>query len=143
MSEQRTCEERIDAELAGRVEAISLLVRASNYGATVEDFEDDERAMLDALGLDLSDEIDNEQAQQLLDELPFDVSVKTICTVLLSTGGPADMFEFEVEDGRIESNITYRFQDWFDGATRTGGLTFEVEGWLEHIAEYVSLRGSE
>lgn len=132
MTEQKTCEQRIDAELASRIEDISLLMRAANAD-DIREFTTDERDTLAGLGVDV-DEFDSETARTILDEYPLSIGVRTVCTVQLSWGGPSDEFEFDIEDGRIESAIVYRFKDWFDGASRTVDDE-SVEAWLSSLAE--------
>jgi hypothetical protein len=60
----------------------------------------------------------------------------------ISTGGPGDQFEFEVdpEDYEVQT-ITYRFLDWFDGASvELHGRDYDtLADWYEcNIRDFVS-----
>jgi hypothetical protein len=63
-----------------------------------------------------------EDAQKYLENFEEDfalsIDTKTITTVCLSWGGPADYLEITHDGAGIES-VVYRFSDWFDTATRT------------------------
>jgi len=118
---QPTCAERIDEQLAGRLQGLEDLY-------TVIDADDQEDIPADVLRrLDLGDGDLRELAEDRIRELPLDVelsettvngrrSSRTI-KVLLSTGGPADWFEGAVEDDGNVSNMAYHFQDWHDHET--------------------------
>lgn len=92
-----SCDARISSHLEGREEQLSSLFDR-----------------LDADG-------DDEDAQDELYELPLAVETKTILVVQLSTGGPGDWIEAEIDRaaGWWEvQNVTYHFNDWFDHAER-------------------------
>ena len=109
MTDQRedTCEARIDKQLQGRIDDLTEL----------HNVVDDDEGVIDG------EEIDADDAYDRLANLPLSVDVKHTMTVLLSTGGPGDQFEIEIEKGEhgwelADDEATYRFLDWFDGATR-------------------------
>lgn len=92
-TKQRTCEERIDEQLASRVEDIENALA----GKWDSDYEyEDLIEWINSYALCYEDD-PHDRAKRLE----------------LSTGGPADGFKF-FEDETIE----YYFQDWGDGATR-------------------------
>lgn len=109
MTEERidTAEARIDAKLAGRIDDITELHKIV----------DDDEGMIDG------EEVDADDAYDRLNSLALDVRVKHTMTVLLSTGDPGDQLEIAIEKGKYgwelaDDEATYRFLDWFDGATR-------------------------
>lgn len=102
-----TCEERIDANLASRVEDLTAIYEAmNNDGGEVD-----------------GEWRDFDSALEALDEYALCIDVRTTMVVQISTGGPGDQLEITIEKGQhgweLASNeATYRFLDWFDGATR-------------------------
>lgn len=90
----QSCEARIAEHLAGRDEMIAEL------GAR-RDHDDDEV---------------RDEAMEELWELPLSVETTMTVRVLLSTGGPADGLNVELDrDGNV-SRVVYWFADWFDYA---------------------------
>jgi hypothetical protein len=102
-----SCDERIDANLASRIEDLAEITAAiDNDGGIID-----------------GDEVDYDGALDRLDEYALCLDIKTTMTVQISTGGPGDQFEIEVIKSDCgwelaDSQATYRFLDWFDGATR-------------------------
>jgi len=97
-----TCQHRVEAELAGRIEQLKAMQAAIDLAEDDDDARDD--------------------AEQTLNEFPLHVDTKTTMVILLSTGGPGDQIEVEIEKvsnawERADTHVTYRFMDWFDGAT--------------------------
>lgn len=92
MSRQATCEERIDDELAWEIKRIHKIQRRLDKG--IEDAYDEQS------------------------EWPLSIETKRTVVIQVSTGGPGDQFECDVDDEGIIEQVTYRFLDWFDGATR-------------------------
>jgi len=112
------CENRIEAQLASRIEDLQELATRING----------------------ENEEDGDEAQEELDNLALDLRVTM--TIQISTGGPGDQFEVEIERSRFgwvlaNDFATYRFLDWFDEATRrTDDPT--VMAYLANIVERVS-----
>lgn len=74
---------------------------------------------------------------RMLDEYPLWVTVKRTMVVGLSTGGPGDQFEVDIDEhGNMESHPIYRFLDWWDGATRQADNDV-VEKFLDYFAQIV------
>lgn len=97
-----SCEQRIQAHQDGREEDFQALrdVLSNRHGEY--DGED----------------IDDEQAIERLDEYPLGVSITRVMRVDLSTGGPGDWLEVELDDDGDVVTVTYHFNDWFDHAER-------------------------
>lgn len=94
MSDQKTCEERIEEHLTTTIEDFKNALEGKfEEGEEYEDFIE----WLNCYSLAYED--DPECRAKKLE---------------LSYGGPADFFLFFTETERIE----YHFQDWFDGAKR-------------------------
>ena len=95
---QPTCEERIGERLEDRLEQMRQYL----------------------LRLASDDEDEREEAYEEINE-SYALSIETpnhgAIQVCLSTGGPADDFFIEADEGEIYG-IEYRFQDWWDGARR-------------------------
>lgn len=163
MTTQPTCEQRIDAQMEGRLADFRTLAAL----AQVDDREpldeiagtDAGKAMLAELGFTKRQlqeahegessvfERINEAADQRRDEYPLGVSAKTVFRIDLSTGGPGDWLEVECsgdtpnyepagegEHYEVEA-ITYHFNDWFDHAERT--LSGDDEKAAQEFAERV------
>jgi hypothetical protein len=97
-----SCDERIDANLASRIEDLEGLMNRIN-GDDVDD---------------------GDEAQEELDEFALSMELRTTMVVQISTGGPGDQFEIAVVNNghgwELDADkATYRFLDWFDGSTRT------------------------
>lgn len=121
-----TCEDRVDAHLAGRIEQLAeILTAIDNDGGEIE-----------------GDEVDGEDALERLDEFPLCVDLSVTMTVQISTGGPGDQLEIEIERGQYgwelaDDHATYRFLDWFDGATRRTDDE-NIMRYLSHMVERIS-----
>jgi hypothetical protein len=130
-----TCEERIDQQLAGRLDDLRVLQRA-----VAGEYEKHDDEKLRALGLE--DDASEDDAQELIDNLPLDISGNDddedhgwYLTVLLSTGGPHDEFRlYPTANGQNVAQATYVFKDWYDHAERTlagDDLATVVDTWGE------------
>jgi len=104
MSDTRneTCEGWVGRYLFGRIEDLEGLIDRIN-GDDVDD---------------------GDEAQEELDEFALSMELRTTMVVQISTGGPGDQFEIAVVNNghgwELDADkATYRFLDWFDGATRT------------------------
>lgn len=118
-----TCEARISAHLTSRIETFAALIKAAQ-GAAVEEMADWELAEVtgytDTDRADYADEPYKlqEEAQERIYDLPLAVTHSRMVRIDLSTGGPGDWLEAQIdEDGDI-TRITYWFNDWFDAAHR-------------------------
>jgi hypothetical protein len=116
MSRDATCEERIEEHLASRLEDMRDIMQR----------------------MDHEDEDIREDAYNAQNELPLSIDVKRTVIVQLSTGGPGDQFEIDVDDEGNVVRIRYRFIDWFDGAERTlsGDEAEDAEAFLDTFVEY-------
>ena len=119
MEKQATCEERIGAHLESRMDGLREAINGLN---TCEDcgheWAEDDPIECPECGSDDIQEAEHmghtwEQYEQGI--LAFEKT--ELYTVLLSTGGPHDEIRLYVRDKEI-IRAEYRFQDWFDGATR-------------------------
>lgn len=126
MSKQPTCEERIADRMAGREEYVRKLQAIVDNGpATFDEDYDDE-------------ELTEDEAQERLDELPLSVEPRRFIRILLSTGGPGDWLDAEIDvDGTVTS-VSYHFNDWFDHAERPVHSDSALWRYAESMAEYVS-----
>ena len=91
-TKEATCEQRIDSHLEA-LEADITEVLSAYYEGEEDGFE-------------------------AWNNYPLAVSTRTITKIELSWGGPSDFLKVEHEGAKIYA-VTYHFQDWFDGATRT------------------------
>lgn len=123
----KTCEERIDAELASRAADLKgIFAILNSCDAGVDPDEDAE-----------------EIAREELDNFALSIDVKHTMVVQISTGGPGDQFEIAIEKGQYgwelaDNAATYRFLDWFDGATRRTDDE-SVMAYLENLVEIAGL----
>ena len=102
MTQQETCEQRIDRHLQSRIETLRQISEGINP-ETGNPYEDEDQQYEDA------------------DNMILSLDRRITVTVVLSTGGPHDelVFTYNGEPGDHEpDSIDYRFQDWYDGATR-------------------------
>lgn len=142
MARQGTCEERIGGALSDRIGRIGRLLAvedARDLGdvtdeqlSEVTNFTDPDRSEYEGQrGLDKL----NEDARECIEEMPLSVETFKVLKVLLSTGGPADWFEAQIDDDGDILRIEYVYQDWFDGARRTlDGAEFDqAERFIRHF----------
>jgi len=120
---EATCEERVSDQLAGRVRDLQGI-----------------RDRLD-VALEVDDMYAHDAALDELNTFALCVDLRTTMVVQISTGGPGDQFEIAVERGEhgwelADNEATYRFLDWFDGATRTTDNE-AVMAYLENIVGYL------
>lgn len=121
---QATCEERLPDHLEGRLEDMRSMV--GWYDAWSQ----------------TRNHLRAEAAETRLQEYPLYLGVEKTYTLKLelSTGGPADFITAIVEDGRLR-DVTYHFQDWFDGATKllTGVEREIVERYVSQLMDLDSV----
>lgn len=116
-----TCQNLVERQLTGRIEQLAEMYETLEAAHTSGD--DD---ALDA-------------AQEAINNFPLCVTAKTTLVIQISTGGPGDEIEVEIEKvshswERADTHVTYRYLDWFDGAeTRTADETIlaYVDGIIE------------
>lgn len=122
-----TCEARINSHLAGRIADLGLLTDITQSDK----------------GVYGGEEIDGETAQDFLNEYALCLDLQVTMKVQLSTGGPGDELEIPIERSKYgwrlaDDHATYRFLDWFDGATtRTDNPA--IMAYLENVVEGISL----
>lgn len=127
---QASCEDRIEARMAGRL--ADILPNLDDLTETeCRDIISDIRQLTEHEELDEWREEAREVHQERLYGLPLCIEELRVYEIQLSTGGPADSIELTwspTAKGWLRGR--YIFQDWFDGASRT--LSQEV---AEQIAE--------
>jgi hypothetical protein len=96
------CEERIAAHMEGREQdAAGLFAVTDGDSASFE-----------------GETMTDEEAYERLWEWPLSVEVRRYVRIQLSTGGPGDWLDAEIdEDGEV-IRVDYHFNDWFDHAER-------------------------
>lgn len=94
-TKEKTCEERITAELA-RLEESCEQVMKHFRGEEGENGQD---------------------GFEIWNEYPLCVNTRKVTKIELSWGGPSDFLKVEHEGAEVYS-VEYHFQDWFDGAMR-------------------------
>lgn len=119
---QRSCDERVDSELADRIEDLRRVWDAYCRG------EGDEAEEFHEYGL-------------TFDYVPagtFGDQEEGYFRYQLSWGGPSDEFRFFVDAGGHLHRIEYWFLDWFDGASRRlawpeKDLLTEIFQWFDEV----------
>ena len=91
-TKEKTCAERIGAELANREQYLADLIKKAEESEYYGDYEE-------------------------IYELALSVDTKRVTKICLSWGGPADYLEVTWDNNGIEE-VIYRFSDWFDTATQ-------------------------
>jgi len=137
MSQQPTCEQRIDEHLKDRLEDLKVLRRAA--AGEYEKGDDEKRR---ALGVDA---LNGDDAQQALDNYPLWIGANSyeqddeLCLLVqLSTGGPGDEFRlYPSADHSKVHRIVYRFLDWWDCAERTLTDPDDVAAVTDTWGEYM------
>lgn len=123
-TKQATCEERIHDHMEGREQYITKLDAIINGKAST--FDEDYNP---------PEEMDEEAARERLDELPLGIELRRYVRITLSTGGPADYLDAELDaDGRVQS-VSYHFADWFDHAERVVPEDSALYRYAEYMAE--------
>jgi hypothetical protein len=121
----KSCEERIDTELAGTIEDLRRVWNAYN-GESDPDY--DEESLYD-YGLSFD---------YVMPHTFGDEQKEGHFRYQLSWGGPSDEFRFYVGPGYKVYRIEYVFQDWFDGAKRTLSgddydLLLDIYQWFDDL----------
>ncbi len=97
MTAQQTCAERIADYMASRAEDIGTLQALANGEAQTFD-------------------LDAEDAEQQLNEMPLSVELVRHVKILLGTGGPADWLDAELDADNDIRVLEYHYADWGDHA---------------------------
>lgn len=125
----KTCAERVIGEMESRIAQLEALHTA------LDDAQDN-----DGQGIEVDGEtLDADDIAERIDTFALGAEIRYTLVVQLSTGGPGDQFEIEIQQSRhgweiADDSATYRFLDWFDGATATTENP-TVLNYLETIAE--------
>jgi hypothetical protein len=93
MMPKATCEHRIDHQLEDRIVELRSLMERVNE--------------------------DDEEAYEEMNTMVLGSFVRKIVTLTLSWGGPADYLDFHLDPHGNLLRVVYRFEDWYDGASRT------------------------
>lgn len=143
---QPTCAERIEAQMQSREETVARLLAAcegktvcSKCGVPIEQEtiddegtvvwfdpevgdEDDPQARVCReggnvlTGDDGFHEPDEDYDEDSLSEFPLSVEKRYSIRYLMSTGGPGDWIDIDVDSDGDVTGVSYHFQDWFDHA---------------------------
>ncbi len=161
---QRTCEERIDDHLETNLKWFDQIMYRMEHEYSESDLEDlvydelvevgqqvgelpsrkgadDKYREISSRG-DLTEHIleytDQEHADEGWMEAPLSVMKRTTVIVQMSWGGPSDQFECVLDDEGHIDEVTYRFLDWFDGATREINMNTHpnLERFLQRFVDY-------
>jgi len=96
-TKEQTCEERIESQLANLEESVTDILKG--YRGEKEGQDSDE-------------------GFEEWNDFPLSVETRKETKIQLSWGGPSDFLSV-VHDGTDIFTVTYHFQDWFDGASRS------------------------
>jgi hypothetical protein len=131
-----TCEQRIDEQLAGRMDDLEAVDRILSASSVTHVPVNAIKTLTDSFGYDIEFDGDDpdvtmdqlrDKAEQALQELPLGATKQVVWRVDLSTGGPGDWFEFYVDDNGDVERIEYHFNDWFDHAQRS--ISHDTDRW--------------
>jgi hypothetical protein len=150
MEKQKTCAELIHSRYEDRESMIEEML-AYSLGRGLEVAEEKaeffKESYLEKHGQEPSEEKIEEFIQDYVDnapynemslmEFPLGFSKKTIVKIELSTGGPADFIEAEIDDDGYINKITYHYQDWFDGAQITVSENSKMSEFVEMFLESI------
>jgi Mg2+ and Co2+ transporter CorA len=107
----KTCSELINEKMRDREEFIQKLIHYHNRSIDIPEDEDyNEYSLL---------------------ELPIGIDKKTVITLCLSWGGPADYLDITLDNTNTIVKVEYRYEDWFDGAK----VKVDEKSPLWHMAE--------
>lgn len=125
MSRQPTCDERIADQLASRLRHLAALgeLRDIMDADELDGLSAEAREIADEHGIPLdADSVTNdstrEAAMEATSELPLAVTLRRVVRIELSTGGPADWLEIQLDEENTPGRAEYHFADWFDHASR-------------------------
>lgn len=119
----KTCAERISSHAQSREEDLAALFQILEDGEGEYEGED----------------FDEEDARTRLIEFPLSVDTIRTLRILLSTGGPGDWLDVELDwDGNV-AQVEYNFNDWFDHASIPVKEGTALWRYAEWIADWESL----
>ncbi|KKL80996.1 hypothetical protein LCGC14_1999180 [marine sediment metagenome] len=160
---QATCEERIDDHLKTNLDWFDQIMFRMDFEprGDLDDMDYDEIAQIGqhvgelpskkgtddkwreiSSREDLTEHIlevtDDAYADETWMEAPLSVEKRTTIIVQMSWGGPSDQFECVLDDEGHIDQVTYRFLDWFDGATREININHHpnLERFLQRFVDY-------
>jgi hypothetical protein len=116
---EKTCEQRIENELKGRLEELLPEVNTWTLLKCARHLKSEGRAIKTADLEELRQEVLDVMRERACESL---LSLEKVTTykLCLSWGGPADYFELDwSEESKAWVGGRYIFQDWFDGANRS------------------------
>lgn len=116
----QTAAERIEAYGASRAATLAALFAVRDGEATTDE---------DGYALDQDD------AQQRIDELPLSIEIVRHVKVLFGTGGPADWLDIRLGDDGSVAAVVYHFADWFDHAEQHVRKDSPLWQYAEQVAE--------
>jgi hypothetical protein len=93
-TKEQTCEERIDSQLSNLEESVTDILKGYYQ------------------------EGESEEGYEAWNNFPLSVETRKETKIQMSWGGPSDFLSV-VHDGTDIFTVTYHFQDWFDGASRS------------------------
>lgn len=134
MSENKTCEERIDDQLAFFETQAEYVVR--RYEGDSFDLDDDnDKGLVSEFG----DGYDPDDWAEPLYNVAIGISTKLVIRIELSAGGPSSYLEVYCDEktGEVD-NVYYHFLDWFDGARRKVPKNSYTYRYAEHIASVIA-----
>jgi len=109
-SEELSCAQRIDDQLAGREESLQNIFKDTDS----DDYEE------------------NENGWEALHEYALGYEKKDMLKIELSTGGPGDWLECYLSDNKVY-RVEYHFNDWFDHAQ----TVVDEDSYVFRYAEYI------
>jgi predicted nucleic acid-binding Zn-ribbon protein len=132
MEERKNCQQRLPEHLAGRLQDMAEMAGEQMVcNACGHEWDDTEAETCPECGSNNVSIEEKENDERMTGEDVLAVDKRVVYDICLSTSGPEDGFEVEVDDRAI-ARITYYFKDWFDGARRIlSGEEFDaVEEWI-------------
>jgi hypothetical protein len=129
----KKCEERIESQMQGRFKDLENL-----DNLTEMEEEEKNKVLLDFgyEGQTYQDDDLDDLRSDLINEYPLAVSKLELIRIELSTGGPGDYIEIQVDpENKIVVSGKYYFIDWFDSAYRV--LSSEQLDLIERLYGYL------
>jgi hypothetical protein len=117
----------------------TAIVAAVDAGRGQEHYESD--VTFDDAYTELADRLRDElqdEGTEHIDESVLGVGTRVVMRIELSTGGPGDWVEAELDDREVQ-DVTYHFNDWFDHAERRVSQGSALWSLAEYYAEVVQL----
>jgi hypothetical protein len=89
----------------------------------------------DIIADNMSDIEETEQALEELSNFALEFTSYKVIKILLSTGGPADWVEVEVDDDGHIMRMSYHYADWFDHAETSVSSNSYIWDYASEIAK--------